>query len=68
MLRSNTVFYIYSHSGHMDFLETKYIDKKGIRLRLKDMVRVSPLEEHDIRPESTDSVIGLAGSRGPEKY
>ena len=52
----------------MDFLERKYIDKKSVRLRLKDMVRVSPLEEDDIRPGSSDSVIAMAGDRGPEKY
>ena len=52
----------------MDFLERKYIDKKGMRLRLKDMVRVSPLDEDDFRPGSRDSVIAMAGSRGQEKY
>jgi hypothetical protein len=62
------VLIVCSSSGHMDFLERKYIDKKSVRLRLKDMVRVSPLEEDDIRPGSSDSVIAMAGDRGPEKY
>ena len=40
--------------GHMDYLERKYVNKKEIGLRLRDMVRVSPLEEEDSRnPEST---------------
>jgi len=41
------------HIGHMDFLERKYAGNVGIRLRMKDMVRVSPLEEDPVdRPES----------------
>ena len=41
------------HSGHMDFLERNYGKNIGIRLRMKDMVRVSPLEEErEDRPES----------------
>ena len=52
----------------MDFLERKYTDNKGIRLRLKDMVRVSPLEEDSISPASRGSVVALPGSRGVEKY
>ena len=40
--------------GHMDYLERKYVNKKEIGLRLRDMVRVSPLEEEDSgNPEST---------------
>ena len=31
----------------MDYLERKYVNKKEIGLRLRDMVRVSPLEEED---------------------
>ena len=39
--------------GHMDFLERKYAGSAAIRLRMKDMVRVSPLEEDPMdRPES----------------
>ena len=64
----NIILSTFYYSGHMDFLERKYIDKKGMRLRLKDMVRVSPLEEDDFRPGSRDSVIAMAGSRGQEKY
>ena len=37
----------------MDFLERTYAGNVGIRLRMKDMVRVSPLEEDPVdRPES----------------
>ena len=37
----------------MDFLERNYGKNIGIRLRMKDMVRVSPLEEErEDRPES----------------
>ena len=40
--------------GHMDYLERKYVNKKEIGLRLRDMVRVSPLEEEDsVNPEAT---------------
>ena len=41
------------NAGHMDFLERNYGKNIGIRLRMKDMVRVSPLEEErEERPES----------------
>ena len=37
----------------MDYLERKYAGNAKIRLRMKDMVRVSPLEEDPVeRPES----------------
>ena len=47
------IFFSDFHSGHMDFLERNYGKNIGIRLRMKDMVRVSPLEEEcEERPES----------------
>ena len=47
------IVYFNLYVGHMDFLERKYAGNTNIRLRMKDMVRVSPLEEDPVdRPES----------------
>ena len=52
LFRSNQYF-LFFNAGHMDFLERNYGKNIGIRLRMKDMVRVSPLEEErEDRPES----------------
>ena len=55
-----TNYYLYCFkttiSGHMDFLERKYVNKQGIRLRLKDMVQIAPLQEDEARPKNDDIV------------
>ena len=39
----------------MDFLERKYVDKGKGKLRLRDMVRVSPLDDNKIDLEERAS-------------